>query len=269
MIKKRFVGLLLFVSFYAGGQTPKYPVISLPVVRNGITLTNPWTGGFDAPEFSTGDLNNDGVKDLFVFDRSGNKVMVFINGGGPEDTTFHYAPQYEPLFPAMTLWAVLRDYNNDGVPDIFTYQPGGGNEPNGNPIQPGIEVYKGTRPQQGNMQFDVDQYCLYYSAGGFDINLWTNSLGVPAFVDVNHDGALDILDFDVYGSAIGYYENVTASLGLPADSLKFVETSGCWGNIYVSGTTLEVSLDVSCKSNGSGGTPPPAKSGTPAPPYGL
>ena len=245
MIKTPITLLLIITSLFGFGQATKYPVTSLPVVRNGVDLTNPWTGGFEAPEFSSADINNDGINDLFVFDRSGNKVMVFTSGGAHNDTTYHYAPEYESVFPNLTTWAVLRDYNHDGIPDIFTNQPGE-TLSNGTVVPTGIELYKGVR-QQGNLHFDVDQYCLNYQSGGFTTNLWANGLGVPSIVDVNHDGNLDILTFGVFGSTVIYYENVTAQQGLPADSMIFSQVSNCWGNFYVSGTNLDVSLNVSCK----------------------
>ena len=244
----RFTSLLLLFSMALCGQTAKYPVVSLPVVRNGIILSNPWTGGFDAPEFSSADIDHDGINDLFVFDRSGNKVMVFISTGGRGDTTYHYAPEYEKLFPALNTWAVLRDYNNDGVPDIFTNQPGE-TLPGGTVIPAGIEVYKGSRAQ-GNIHFDVDRYNLNYFDTPYTINLWANGLGVPSIVDVDGDGALDILTFGVFGSTVEYYQNISAQLGLPPDSLVFKQVTTCWGNFYVIGATLSVSLGVSCKGGG-------------------
>ena len=38
------------------------------------TLYNAWSGGFNSVQFSEIDLNLDGIKDLFVFDRSGNRI---------------------------------------------------------------------------------------------------------------------------------------------------------------------------------------------------
>src|SRR5580700_8393466 len=80
-------------------QSPKYRVISIPVERNGVLLRDPWVGGMDAPQFSECDLNQDGVPDLFVYDRVGQKVYTYLGNGGNPDTMFTYAPQYEPLFP--------------------------------------------------------------------------------------------------------------------------------------------------------------------------
>ena len=245
MLQGRLTCLLFFCVVCLCGQTTKYPVVSLPVVRNGITLSNPWTGGFDAPEFSAADIDHDGINDLFVFDRSGNKVMVFISSGGHGDTTYHYAPEYEKLFPALNSWAVLRDYNHDGIPDIFTNQPGE-TLPGGTVIPAGIEVYKGSRIQ-GNIHFDVDRYNLNYVDSPYTINLWANGLGIPSIIDVDGDGALDILTFGVFGSTVEYYQNISAQSGLPPDSLVFKQVTTCWGNFYVSGTTLSVALGVSCK----------------------
>ena len=41
------------------------------------------------------------IKDLFVFDRTGNKVTAYINGGTPNTVDYTHAPQYEKKFPAL------------------------------------------------------------------------------------------------------------------------------------------------------------------------
>ena len=86
------------------------------VIDGSDTLTNPWTGGFNAVQISKMDLNFDSLEDLFVFDRTGNKITTFINNG----STYSYAPEYEQLFPqSLSDWVLLRDYNNDNKKDIF------------------------------------------------------------------------------------------------------------------------------------------------------
>lgn len=237
--------LFCFCSCCLFGQTAKYPVTGIPVERYGRVLENPWAGGLNAPQFCSIDLNGDGINDLFVFDRGSNKVLTFLNDGSHSDTAFHYAPEYEHVFPAMTQWAILRDYNNDGIPDIFTYQPGG-TTPQGQTVPSGIMVYKGSRVL-GNLHYDVVQYCLNASSDGFTVAILPNGLGVPAIIDVNGDGQFDILCFGVYGTTAEYFENQTMQLGLPADSMTFTQASSCWGNFYVSNSTLGVSLNVSCK----------------------
>lgn len=250
--------LLLFLCLQAIvlsglGQPLYYPVLNIPVERSGITLKNPWTGGLNAPQFSNIDLNNDGRKDLFIFDRTGYKVLTFLNTGAPGDTSYTYAPLYQRLFPKMQLWAFLYDYNGDGVEDIFTSQQGE-TDPQGNPVPAGIKVYKGSHVN-GNPQFSVVQYCLLYNDAPFTPAIWVGSLGLPAVIDVNHDGDADVLSFNIYGTAVEYYENQTRELGLPADSMRFIKVTGCWGNFYVSTSGNGISTNVSCKNDGGMANP--------------
>lgn len=254
----RFSLYLLLLGNFAFAQTSKYPVSALPLIRNGAIVPNAWTGGLNAPEFSEIDLNTDGIKDLFVFDRVGEKCLTFLNYGTAGDTAFHYAPAYEKLFPPLKVWAVVKDYNADGVPDLFTAQTG--EVVLGSQIPPGIKVYKGSRVN-GNLRFDVVQYVLYYKEPIL-ANLWTNSLGVPAIIDVNHDGDLDVLTFDLFGTDIEYYENQTKELGLAPDSMIFNLVTGCWGNVYVGTSGLSVTLNVSCKANGGAQAGGPRHGGT-------
>ena len=95
---------------------------TIQVIQNNDTLLNPWTGGFNAAQISKIDLNNDQIEDLFVFDRSSNKVITFLY----ENNQFIYAPEFEKYFPKnLSNWVLLRDYNNDGKKDIFSYISGG------------------------------------------------------------------------------------------------------------------------------------------------
>lgn len=41
----------------------------------------PWAGGLNAAQFGEVDLNLDGIKDLVVFERHGNRILTFLNGG--------------------------------------------------------------------------------------------------------------------------------------------------------------------------------------------
>ena len=94
---------------------------SLMFTENGIPFSSALSGGINAGQFSNVDLDLDGIMDIVIFDKSGNKLSPFINNNG----TFIYAPQYRNNFPAMHDWALLTDYNCDGKNDIFTYSSGG------------------------------------------------------------------------------------------------------------------------------------------------
>ena len=64
---------------------------TIDVIFQGITLKSPWAGGINAAQFSTIDLNHDGSEDLFIFDRTGNKILTYINNG----TEYIYDSDYE------------------------------------------------------------------------------------------------------------------------------------------------------------------------------
>ncbi|MBL0072970.1 MAG: hypothetical protein IPP34_14690, partial [Bacteroidetes bacterium] len=75
----------------------------------GTTLKNPWVGGFNAPIFSEIDMNGDGRKDLFVFEKDGNRISTFINQGTPNTVDYVYAPEYAKKFPvSMHDWVLLK-----------------------------------------------------------------------------------------------------------------------------------------------------------------
>ncbi|MEJ7662656.1 MAG: VCBS repeat-containing protein [Hymenobacter sp.] len=84
--------------------------------------------GFNTPQFSNIDLNNDGRPDLFAFDRQTARCYTFLDvaRGRGAGRRWQYAPEYEWAFPGdLTSWALLRDYDCDGRADLFTGAAGG------------------------------------------------------------------------------------------------------------------------------------------------
>ena len=94
---------------------------SLNFKENGITFSSALSGGINSAQFSNIDLNIDGIMDIIIFDKSGNKLIPFINLNG----NIIYAPKYRKNFPTIHDWILLIDYNCDGKNDIFTYGGGG------------------------------------------------------------------------------------------------------------------------------------------------
>lgn len=118
---------------------------SIPVTIGSTYLANPWAGGLNFVQTSSIDLNMDGIKDLFTFDRTGDKVRTFINRGTAGMVDYKYDPSYESRFPEMHSWAILADYDNDGRSDIFTYSKIGG----------GMDVYRNVSTIAGGLQFQL------------------------------------------------------------------------------------------------------------------
>ena len=112
--------LIMFFNFVKSQNFSLVQQNSIQVIVNNDTIINPWTGGFNSAQISKIDLNNDQIEDLFVFDRSSDKVITFIS----ENNTFIYAPEYEKLFPSnLKNWVLLRDFNNDGKKIYLVMSP--------------------------------------------------------------------------------------------------------------------------------------------------
>ena len=92
-------GLLLAVALSVFSQP--YPLMNTPFRVNGKDLRFPFAGGLNNPQFNAVDLNNDQVMDLYVFDRTGNVQLAFINEGTPGESSYRYAPEYVQYFPQI------------------------------------------------------------------------------------------------------------------------------------------------------------------------
>jgi FG-GAP-like repeat len=115
--------LLVLKTIPAFSQT--FPRLNIPLKINNLSIPNAWAGGLNAPQWSEVDLNNDGKKDLFVFDRIGNVSLPFLNQSTiAGESKYVFAPEYLPYFPKMNDIALLRDFNGDGIADIFTFNDG-------------------------------------------------------------------------------------------------------------------------------------------------
>ena len=88
--------------------------LTAPVFQDGKLLRYPFAGGLNTAQLSAADLNQDGIQDLVVFDRSGDVTLTFLNGGQANEVDYNFAPEYACYFPRMLYWTLLRDFNGDG-----------------------------------------------------------------------------------------------------------------------------------------------------------
>ena len=239
-----FIKLKLLVCFFGvfmvnsiTSQTNPHHVIpsnNIVVIDGFDTLSNPWTGGFNSVQISKIDLNFDSLEDLFVFDRTGNKVTTFLNNGN----SYSYAPEYEQLFPqSLSNWVLLRDYNNDNKKDIFCSVSGG------------IGVWENTSLNDElsfNLITNPFIYSYQYST---NTNLYVSVVDIPAINDIDGDGDLDILSFGVLGSRLEYHKNMSVESGYSQDSLIFELKNACWGHFREDGLTNTCILFDTCGFN--------------------
>ena len=206
--------------------------------KDGTELKYAMCGGFNSPHFSEGDFNNDGLSDIYVFDRQGDASMVFLRKGLGIDN-FEYTKEYQQFFPdSLAHFCLTRDFNKDGVPDFFTNGAAVG-------VGPGISLYVGERIG------DRLKYTVKRTGPGTEEALWDrNGLGqvhnaltdVPAIIDMDQDGDLDILGFDVAGSFVIYNQNLQVERNLPADTMDFRIKDFCFGKFKESGISQNIFL---------------------------
>jgi hypothetical protein len=219
---RAFVPLWLIILTFNNLQAQEFTFKfdnSLKIIQNGQTLANPFAGGLNAPQFSTCKLDNDGVEDLVVFDRTSSKLYTFIAKKDNADKYFwQYAPQYESAFPKIQNWILLRDYNRDGKKDIFTFTPGG------------VKVYQNTTTT--NLSFKLIADPLLSTGYSGKQNLYLSATDIPAITDVDNDGDDDIVIFESSGNFAIFHKNFSMENYKNANFLEFKRVGDCWGGFY-------------------------------------
>ncbi|MBP7184420.1 MAG: hypothetical protein KBA06_02850, partial [Saprospiraceae bacterium] len=180
MSKYSFIILFLFSFFIVNAQV--FDRINVPIKINGSFLNHDNVGGLNSPQFNTIDLNFDGVNDLLIFDRVGNVVLPFLTMTESGNKSYHFAPQYKNNFPTIKNWVLLRDFNGDGINDLFTNSE----------APPGIIVYK-AKNENGVLEYDLvesehgDYDIIYYNSPSGYLNLYVSTIDYPDINDIDGD----------------------------------------------------------------------------------
>lgn len=253
----------------AGGAAWDGAASDAPRVDGGAgVLANAWAGGLNAAHIACLDLNGDGQEDLIVFDRNGKKPLCFVYvpdgtsgkgrlAGAASDAAastakacpYVYAPAYADLLPPLREWVQAKDYNGDGRPDLFTF--------NG---VAGISVYRNVSrwetDENGRAVYrlafepltDRLQAQMYGQYG----DLYCISVDYPALVDVDGDGALDVLNFWVpsTGDYLHYYRNHALETYGTLDSFDLRIADWSWGCFAENEESNGIYLD-SCRPGGA------------------
>lgn len=204
---------------------------SLLVKIAGNTLRNPWAGGLNYAQFSDFDYDFDGDLDLFVFDRSSDNIRVFSQ---EDDGVKYYKFVYDAKskFPSGIRYrATMVDYDNDGRKDLFTYGIGG------------MMVYRNVGDAVNGLQWELFSELLYSQYPNNYSNLNVSASDIPAIIDVDGDGDIDILTYSQSGLHVEYHKNQSMELyGIP-DSLVFVLKNECWGKFSEDPNTNDITLN--------------------------
>ena len=209
--------------------------LSVPVVQQGHQLACPWAGGMNSVHMSEIDLNGDEQKDLFVFEKNGNRILTFLH----TDSGYRFAPEYAACFPALHDWAILKDYNYDGKEDIFTYG------------MAGISVFQNVSDTMLKFKLVTKQLEAFYYSGMS--NIYASPDDYMAIEDVDGDGDIDILNFWLLGKYVHYIRNYAVENGQGED-FAFKLEDECWGKFAEGESNNEITLNISCDEKGDGAT---------------
>ncbi len=239
-MKKTISGILFIIATISSIQISAQGLFgrndNIIVNVNSQSLLNPWAGGLNFVQASQIDLDGDGLQDLVMFDRSGNRLTAFKNTGLTGAGKFKHAPQFQSRFPkGLHDWVLLADYNCDGKADIFGYSNGG------------MQIYRNDYTAATGLKFTKVTDLLYSLYFGTPTNLYVSPVNLPAFTDVDGDGDMDILTFDILGYRVEFHENKSKDVYGHCDSLKFELSTGCWGNFSLSSMNNSAVLNQSCR----------------------
>jgi hypothetical protein len=214
------------------------PANDLPVYNlQGDSLAHAWSGGMNNPQLSSTDINLDGEKDLVIFDRMDNSFTVYLNRGTANQVDYVLAPQFKSTFKDCdcSTWTLLEDFNCDGREDIFC-----GNESGQ------VLVYE--QKIFGDSVGFVAAYEPLTSLYTNRIPLSIPKTDVPALIDMDGDGDLDILAPQNVFTTLAFHRNMAMEEDGNCDSLKFVRESACWGYFIESSTdnTLAIGDTIQC-----------------------
>lgn len=203
---------------------------SIPVSTNSKSFPNAWAGGINSAQVNTLDLNMDGTEDLVLFDKQGKNFHTYIAVGSGSNMHYEYAPEFEKAFPELNFnaaWALLRDYNCDGKKDLF-FADGGSY----------FSVWENTSgstlsftPANGGQKIQSTYSNINTS------NLYVNSANLPGIIDIDNDGAIDLLTYVNNGIEMEYHKGQTPC------GLDFALEETCWGHFTETGFTKAVDLN--------------------------
>ncbi len=239
---KLFVTIMvLFVTFYqAFSQNYFAQDNSITVFEGNKTLKYPWAGGLNNPQFGTVDLNGDNIDDLVVFNRGyydgGQSLLTFINGGTANQVDLVYDPSYVKDLPNLHHMMVTVDFNCDGLNDFVTWD------------SPAVlRLYTASRLPNGRLSYTDSGYFTFTTETGNSTNVFISAKDIPAMIDVNDDGDVDLITFSAAGLRIEYYENLSVETGQTCgDTVGFEIRSYCWGEVSEDGLSREVTLFEPC-----------------------
>jgi len=225
-MKKTFLLFLFLLSILPSAQSPWVLKEDSGLFRfldpEEQVLSIAACGGIGAPQYSYGDLDHDGIDDLFLFDRTDDHSIALLK----KDNGYIYDENRLIHFPSLQGWALLRDYNCDGILDIY-----------GNAGNNDVAIYRGSMDANNFLHYEQMVSNIVCTNGDL---LLISPYDLPAIDDINGDGLLDILTFNLNGGLVEFYQNVSEE----CEDFSYRLVDPCWGDFYESGLSTALDLNT-------------------------
>ena len=204
------------------------------------TIVNPftplaWAGGMNSCQFCAVDMDLDGVNDLLVFDRHGNRLLPLIYIGYAGSVDYQLDTSFISRFPDLHDWVMTADYNCDGKMDLFTYGLGG------------IRVFLNVSDSILKFELITNMLTSWFYSGY--IGILVTPVEYPALSDIDGDGDLDLLTFFGLGSFLEYHKNLSMEKYGTCDSLDYRLETNCWGKFKENEGSNKITLNADCPSS--------------------
>lgn len=215
------------------------------VVWQGDSLELAWAGGMHNPQIGNMDWNGDGIMDLWVFEKIGQRLIPMLRN--TSTNTWEYNPTYRHAVQGLRFFALSLDWNGDGSLDVVGYR------------WDGLQVFLNQAPAGQPAVFSKPPLrCVSQYGVGFS-GLFVPQDDLPAFADLDQDGDIDVLTFPLFGNCLEWHKNLSMeTYGVP-DSTLFKLESSHWGFFKEGVNINNIVLNDSC--SGLGGLPQPLHSG--------
>jgi len=238
MTKLFFLLLIVFSQNIVLSQTKFYKSNSIEVIKNSTLQNHAWVGGLNFCQFFGIDLNLDNIEDLVIYDKTGNKILTFINQGIPNSESYLFAPEYTSVFPTPSDWVILYDLNCDGRKEFITNSP------------TGIKVFYRDADASNYIVFKSSPYTIYSDYNIVNVPkilLYSSQIEPPGIYDVDYDGDVDFFQFTSGGTTLEWHKNLSQEKFGNCDSIDLKLSSQCWGHFAEDFNTNAVTLNVSCR----------------------
>ncbi len=250
-MRKTFLSFFLLLCTYWGfgqqdslnffvGNHPRF------LTQFNDTLPNAFAGGFKNPQFNNIDLNLDGKKDLVIYDGVDHRLLPFIKSkdGSNNSQKFTYAPRYEEAFPQGNKFMALltRDYNGDGKKDLFYVKSSSSLSFYRNISDSTLKFRRIKKEIMTKTPEPPD------GKDTLESRIFVGRTDIPGIADVDFDGDLDIMAYNIGGGYLSYYRNYADEIANPKpDSFYYILEDRCWGCFQESGGSSNLpSIKIDC-----------------------